>query len=56
MISKKLLIVVGSLAILLGSAVGFRVITGQCPVGALMHKLHGGGGCCSQTTTTAVQP
>jgi hypothetical protein len=50
-VSKKLFIGLGALALVIASAVGYRCVTGQCPVGALMHKLHGD----AQATTT-VQP
>jgi hypothetical protein len=31
----------GALALLVASAVTFRLVTGECPVGCLMHHIHG---------------
>jgi hypothetical protein len=39
--SNKLAIAIGSIVVVVGSAVGYRLITGQCPVGACMHWAHG---------------
>lgn len=51
MMRKKLLILAGSLALVVGSAVAYRAVTGQCPLGAVMHKLKG-----DEQVTTTVKP
>jgi len=35
LLKKKLLIASGALALVVGSAVGFKAVTGQCPIAAL---------------------
>jgi hypothetical protein len=37
----KLAYILGSLAIVVGTGVGYRVVTGECPVGALCNAING---------------
>ncbi|HVY60986.1 MAG TPA: hypothetical protein VHF22_05000, partial [Planctomycetota bacterium] len=41
LLKKKLAIAAGALALVLGSAIGFKAVTGQCPLAALCHAIHG---------------
>ena len=40
--SRKLLIAIGSIALIIGAATTYRAVTGQCPIGAIMHGIHHG--------------
>jgi hypothetical protein len=37
----KIKIALAVLALAVGSAVTFRLVTGRCPIGALCHMVHG---------------